>query len=372
MAIESTDVNVVMRARRRTTLRRWTRTHPLLRVAGAGAFIEIIIALLAVAAASWVWPLKVPLISFVAIVVVAGMVLPVRRLLVVYALMAACVGVLLVDQRTSGVPLAIFLVALVSIMGMMWLLARSRSRLGTVGIHGDNMLVDLRDRIAAGGQIPPLSRGWRAQSSVRSAYGDAFSGDFLVSALSVDGHMLEVALVDVSGKGREAGTRGLLLSGAMGGLLGSVRPGEFLGSANSYLVRQRWPEGFATAVHAAIDLRTGDYSIGTAGHPSPCHYSVGSGTWRLVTGARGALLGVMEGVCFSRVNGRLEHGDALLLYSDGIIESRDHDLAEGVDRMLGVATQAMIHGGGGLAERVSRAARSGMSDDRAAFAVIRQ
>ena len=63
-------------------------------------------------------------------------------------------------------------------------------------------------------------------SVLRPAGGSSFGGDFLVS--SCDGKTLEVALVDVAGKGVDAGTRALLLSGAFGGLLGSVPQGEFL------------------------------------------------------------------------------------------------------------------------------------------------
>ena len=40
-----------------------------------------------------------------------------------------------------------------------------------------------------------------------------------------DGKSLEVALVDVSGKGMDAATRALLLSGAFGGVLGTVPRG---------------------------------------------------------------------------------------------------------------------------------------------------
>ena len=61
-------------------------------------------------------------------------------------------------------------------------------------------------------------------------------------------------MVDVSGKGEEAGTRALLLSGAFGGLLGALPPAEFLPAANDYLLRQDWDEGFATAVHLSLDL----------------------------------------------------------------------------------------------------------------------
>ena len=95
----------------------------------------------------------------------------------------------------------------------------------------------------------------------------------MVADLTHGGRHLEVALVDVSGKGREAGTRSLLLSGALGALLGSLPPVAFLDEANRYLVRQSWDEGFATAVHVDINLDTGEFSVGNAGHPAPVRYS---------------------------------------------------------------------------------------------------
>ena len=61
----------------------------------------------------------------------------------------------------------------------------------------------------------------------------------------------------MSGKGVAAGTRALLLSGALGGLLGSEDPEDLLPAANSYLDRQEWDEGFATAVHLVADLVDG-------------------------------------------------------------------------------------------------------------------
>ena len=126
------------------------------------------------------------------------------------------------------------------------------------------MFVDLRDRLRAFGELPELPGGWHAETAVESAYGQSFSGDFVVATRSPDGRWFEVVLVDVSGKGVQAGTRSLLLSGALGGLLGEQEPNRFLTAANNYLLRQKWDEGFATAVHVSIDLATGDYTIGSA------------------------------------------------------------------------------------------------------------
>ena len=78
----------------------------------------------------------------------------------------------------------------------------------------------------------------------------------------------EVVLVDVSGKGIAAGTRSLLLSGAFGGLLGAMPYDRFLPAANSYLLRQHWDEGFATAAHASINLRHGRVQPRLRGTPS--------------------------------------------------------------------------------------------------------
>ena len=90
-------------------------------------------------------------------------------------------------------------------------LARTRKKLGVQGLRGDRMLLELRDRIQAQGKLPSLGEGW-GLSVVFAAGGSSFGGDFVVSFC--DGKMLEVALVDVSGKGIDAGTRALLLSGA--------------------------------------------------------------------------------------------------------------------------------------------------------------
>src|SRR5437763_1610871 len=84
------------------------------------------------------------------------------------------------------------------------------------------------------------SRGWRPEVELESAGGATFGGDFVVAATSPDGELLEVAVVDVSGKGIDAGTRALLCSGALSALLGAVPPAEFLPAANAYLLRQGW------------------------------------------------------------------------------------------------------------------------------------
>jgi hypothetical protein len=232
---------------------------------------------------------------------------------------------------TGGVLLVIFSSGFIIL-----LTSFRRSRLGVGGSQGESMLVDLRDRIQGQGGVPVLPEGWHAQSALRSAGGTPFAGDFVVTARPHGGDRLEVAVVDVSGKGAGAGTRALLLSGAFGGLLAALPPQDFLTSANDYLLQQNWEEGFATAIHLSLDLRTGNFEIRSAGHPPAAQRAAGSGRWT-VHASEGPALGLVADAEFACVRGTVRPGDAVLLYTDGMVESRSRDIGLGIDKMLGQA-----------------------------------
>jgi hypothetical protein len=247
-------------------------------------------------------------------------------------------------------------------------LARARAKLGVPGLRGDQMLIDLRNRIRAQGRLPELPDGWHSASVLQPAGGSSFGGDFLVSACN--GKTLELALVDVAGKGIDAGTRALLLSGAFGGLLGSVPAGDFLASCNAYLRRGPSADGFVTAVHLWLDLATGDYVVGSAGHPPAAHFEAGSATWRL-TQARGIVLGVVPDLRSVPERGTLRPGDALMLYTDGLIEAPGLDIDAGIDRLLGAADRLATSGFEAGAGKLVRALHAGSaSSDDCALVLI--
>jgi hypothetical protein len=251
-------------------------------------------------------------------------------------------------------------------------LVRRRDLVGLRESRPDTVLRELRQRLLVQGTPPELPAGWRIETELRSAHDSGMAGDFIVSRMDTGSGCLDVALVDVSGKGVSAGTRALLLSGAFGGLLGSVPPERFLVEANRYLLRQRWPEGFATAVYLRVDLATGEFRVETAGHPPAAHLDAGSGSWRL-TSARGPLLGVLPAVRPVPHLGVLRPGDALLLYTDGVVEDRGRDVDLGLDRLLGAAESLIPRGDftGGAAYLVERVpARA--DDDRAIVLLWRE
>lgn len=347
------------------------RLRRLLGDAGAAAALIALAGLLALGSLAYPGQLR-PATVLAVPVLLGGLALPLREMRV---LLAACVVmvVLVVAARGWQLPLGSALVFVVVAL-VADDQSRRRERLGVRRARPDRILLDLRERLRVQGEVPPLPGGWGIEVELRPAYDAGMAGDFVASRVhEVDGHtILDLVLVDVSGKGVDAGTRALLLSGAFGGLLGAVPPGEFLTEANRYLLQQRWIEGFATAVYLRVDLRTGAYRVESAGHPPAAHLDAGSGTWRLSPG-RGPLLGVVPAVGHRPDTGVLRRGDAVLLYSDGVVEARDRDIEVGVDRLLGTAERLVPRGDyrGGAAFLV-REVPTDTTDDRAVVMLWRE
>ena len=252
------------------------------------------------------------------------------------------------------------------------LIAQFRSRVGVPWRRGGTMLFDLRERIRVQSKLPAAAAAagtarWRCARRAASPS----PGDFVVAARTNGGRTLEVVLTDVSGKGMDAGSRALLLSGAFGGLLGSLPPHAFLPAANGYLLRQDWDEGFATSIHLVLDLDSGDYELFSAGHPPGLQLSAGSGRWE-EKAAEGPLLGVYDGAQFDPVKGSLRPGDVLMLFTDGLVETSDRDIVEGIDRLTGEADRYVAGGFHGAAWHLIEAVAKDVNDDRALLLICRE
>lgn len=343
----------------------WPRNQPAVLMVVVGAYVLY-------AVTSGLWPRWVPTAAAVLLMLVAAYLLQLRYLLASYVVLVAAVATSGLIRGADTIAPGAYVVLVVTGL-LLALFVRAREALGVRGNTGQTMLVDLRDRLRSQGRVPELPPQWQVDRTLRSAYGDSFSGDFLVASRSAQGTQLEMVLVDVSGKGQAAGTRALLLSGAFGGLLGAMPQGQFMAAANTYLLRQRWHEGFATAVHLALDLDTGDFSLSSAGHPPAAHYHAGSGRWDVVREPGGPALGIIDEAEFPAHTGRLERGDALLLYTDGLVETPGRDLELGIDRLMGQAERMVSEGAfRGGADRIVDGTRTGESDDRALVLIWRE
>ncbi|WHM38731.1 PP2C family protein-serine/threonine phosphatase [Streptomyces sp. BPTC-684] len=327
-----------------------------------------------IAAATLVSPVWCAPAALALPIVAGGVLLRPASLLGLYA--AAAVALIVESVQlgpyTEGparvTPGTVLVVAACGLFGL--LIAQFRARVGVPWRRGGTMLFDLRERIRVQSALPRLPRGWHREMALRPAGGQSFSGDFVVAARTNGNRTLEVVLTDVSGKGMDAGSRALLLSGAFGGLLGSLPPDGFLPAANGYLLRQNWDEGFATSIHLVLDLDSGDYELLSAGHLPALHLQAGSGRWNEVSG-EGPLLGVYDGAEFHPVKGSLGPGDVLMLFTDGLVETAERDIAEGIDRLTGEADRYVTTGFEGAAWHLIEAVAKDVNDDRALLLIRR-
>jgi hypothetical protein len=287
-------------------------------------------------------------------------------------LVAVLVGVVWWTSLADGLQPASRASALVifALAVVLALYQSSRQRSGLPMALSEAVLTELRDRLQRQGRVPVLPVGWRSESATLTANGPSYAGDFLVADLR-DDRWLEMALVDVVGKGTSVGPQALQFAGALGGLIGALPPAQLMEAANRFLLRQESDESLATAVHVKVDLVTGDYTITSAGHPPALHWLLGQRGWA-IDNARGMALGIIEDADFTPSKGRLRPGEALMFYTDGVIEGADKDLDRGIEWLRDAALHAVdARGFSGLPRRVlKRVPRS--DDDRAILVIERQ
>lgn len=227
----------------------------------------------------------------------------------------------------------------------------------------------LRERLLARGRMPALPEGWRHQSAMLSAQGYAYGGDFIVADLQESDGLLRTVLVDVCGSGETAVPAALQFAGALESLIPVVPGDELLRDANAYLLRQPSEEAIATAVQLDLDLTTGHYLIRSAGHPPALVWTDTERAWR-IDNARGTALGVSETPEIHESTGALGPGDALMFYTDGVVESRFADIDTGIAWLQETARASYLAGWEGTAQRIIDLVDRG-DDDRAVLVLAR-
>jgi hypothetical protein len=122
-----------------------------------------------------------------------------------------------------------------------------------------------------------------------------------------------------------------------------------------------------------MDLSSGEYTLYSAGHPPAARFDADTGIWRTST-ARGIVLGVvadLAAVPDLPEEGRLRRGDAIMLYTDGLVEAPGRDIDEGIARLLGEADHLVVNGfTAGAPELVTTMQRTVASGDDCALVLI--
>lgn len=147
-------------------------------------------------------------------------------------------------------------------------------------------------------------------------------GDFY-DCFALSGGRWGFLVADVAGKGVGAAffmavSRTVLQDLAQDGL----GPQEVLARANELLSGRNPMELFVTACYCIYDPRDGSLVYASAGHPAPLLRSA-RGEVLALDCPRDVALGVLPGMSYSARQTRLQAGDTLLLYTDGITEAFD-------------------------------------------------
>ena len=167
-------------------------------------------------------------------------------------------------------------------------------------------------------------------------------GDFF-DIIRLEYGRLGMAIADVSDKGIPAAlfmmSSRTLLKGAA---LGCEDPGTVVTVVNDQLQDGNEANMFVTLFYAVFDPETGLVRYANGGHNPPLIvHKDGSSTILPLTG--GVALGVAPQFEFSTDQVRLEPGEALVMYTDGVSEAEDLDSEEfGMDRLLDVFAGATL------------------------------
>ena len=146
---------------------------------------------------------------------------------------------------------------------------------------------------------------------------------------------LAFLIADVSGKGIPAALFMMTAKTIIKNLAETGLPvQDILTRANEQLCENNKAEMFVTVWMGIMDLKTGAVTFANAGHNPPV-VQHGNGDFEFLKMRPGFVLAGMEGVRYRLGELKLEPGDALYLYTDGVTEAEDiaHTLY-GNDRLL--------------------------------------
>ena len=160
-------------------------------------------------------------------------------------------------------------------------------------------------------------------------------GDFYDFFLIDDDH-LALVIADVSGKGVPAAlfmviAKTLIKNRAQ---MGSAEPSEIFRDVNEQLCEGNEAGLFVTVWLCIVEISTGKCLVANAGHEHPALRRK-DGQFELVQYRHAPALATLEGIRFRQHEFKLEPGDTLFVYTDGVPEATDaSNELYGTERML--------------------------------------
>lgn len=144
---------------------------------------------------------------------------------------------------------------------------------------------------------------------------------------------------DASGHGPSAAVAAAMVQATLHACApGSRGPAQLFGTLNRHLCDKPIEDSFVTAFLAFYDPATRRLTHASAGHPLPLLSTPADHTIATLNAVGGIPLGIDPAASFDEASFRLEPGQVLLLYTDGISEARAPDDSmfgpEGIEQSL--------------------------------------
>jgi sigma-B regulation protein RsbU (phosphoserine phosphatase) len=158
-------------------------------------------------------------------------------------------------------------------------------------------------------------------------------GDFY-DFFRIDDDHIGFVIADVSGKGVPAAifmavSRTLIRATGIRG----VKPSECITYSNNLLAKESVNSMFVTVFYGIYNIQTGEITYTNAGH-NPPYLLKANGSLQMLPMTKDIVAGAIDDYQYSEDKIQMEHGDTLLLYTDGVTEATNTDFNEYGDERL--------------------------------------
>jgi phosphoserine phosphatase RsbU/P len=194
----------------------------------------------------------------------------------------------------------------------------------------DRLSSRIREEVARGVKIqqdllpPPLYQGLGVTVGAGIATCSEIGGDFF-DYFSVGEHTLGLLIADVSGHGVQAGMVTTAAKASLHTLisLGVTTPAGLLAGMNNAILATARQTLLMTCLIASLDLRAGTITVANAGHNFPYLVRAAAGSAEMLETPAGFPLGFERDSRYPECRLGYAPGDALFLYTDGLVECCD-------------------------------------------------
>lgn len=208
-------------------------------------------------------------------------------------------------------------------------------------------------------------------------------GDLYYLSVCSQGAISRITLADVAGHGDDVSTLAERLRDSLREHADHWDQSALIRQLNDSFLKISTDGKFATALLLGHYVETGEMLFTNAGHPPPLWRRAATGEWSLLQEETpyskeiaDLPLGIISGTAYTQVAVQLEPGDLLLLYTDGIIESRnDRGQQLGLDALVEMARRlpggSASEAGAALLESVKRFRGRAPAEDDETVVVLR-